>query len=629
MLKKITLFGLGFAMLAAPSFALAQTTDVQSQIAALLAELKQLQLQLGQTQTQGQTNYAGPAASDSSSAACLTLTQNLYVGEGDATTNGAVTQLQQFLGINPTTGYFGTTTVQAVKDWQRAHNIILWGTASTTGFGSVGPRTRAAMACHTTTQNSTFTATPTSGLAPLSVSFRYDNATAGGTYVVTFGDGTTDTMVFNDAVYQTTHTYASAGTYRATLSPQYTCPVGSDGTATICNPPAISIIGTVTVTVNATKGANFTASPTSGTAPLQVSFTGPQSAVGDTVNFGDGTTGTMTLVMSACPLIGASNSCGPHSAANHTYTSANTYPATLLDSSGNTLGSVTITVTGGSTQQLSFTASPASGAAPLAVTFTSNTAGTVNFGDGTSGTLVFNDAVYQTTHTYTSANTYTATLSNGSACFGLICNSAAIKILGSVTITVTGGSTQQVSFTATPTSGAAPLSVQFRSSGPQGTNIGTSVNFGDGTVGKLVFAPVCSQCNAAGIVGHTYTGSGTYPATLLDSSGSTLGTVTVTASAGTTICPAIALLCPAGKYDQVDTNCSHTCVTIPPPSTTCNGANNNTNCSSTPTPVTPGSGAAPGTSSGSSQSSTNAGILSQMASALTAIEAILRALGAQ
>jgi len=69
-------------------------------------------------------------------------------------------------------------------------------------------------------------------------------------------------------------------------------------------------------------------------------------------------------------------------------------------------------------------------------------------------------------------------------------------------------------FSASPSSGAAPLSVQFTSSAPQGSAIGNTVNFGDNTSGNLGFAPVCSNCNALGIVSHTYASPGRYTATL-------------------------------------------------------------------------------------------------------------------
>jgi len=65
---------------------------------------------------------------------------NLTYGSRDETTNGAVSQLQDYLQANnylhvSPSGYFGLLTLAAVKDFQTAHGI------SPTGF--VGPITRA------------------------------------------------------------------------------------------------------------------------------------------------------------------------------------------------------------------------------------------------------------------------------------------------------------------------------------------------------------------------------------------------------------------------------------------------------------------------------------------------------
>ena len=77
------------------------------------------------------------------------------------------------------------------------------------------------------------------------------------------------------------------------------------------------------------------------------------------------------------------------------------------------------------------------------------------------------------------------------------------------------GTTQSnVNFSATPSSGIAPLAVQFIETAPQGSTVGNSVNFGDGTSGTVAFAPVCSSCNLMATVSHTYTAPGTYTATL-------------------------------------------------------------------------------------------------------------------
>lgn len=81
-----------------------------------------------------------------SSTSCVNLSYNLDLGVTDSTTAGQVTTLQQFLGIT-VTGRFGSTTVQAVKNWQSDNGIITSGTATTTGYGRVGPKTRAAMRC--------------------------------------------------------------------------------------------------------------------------------------------------------------------------------------------------------------------------------------------------------------------------------------------------------------------------------------------------------------------------------------------------------------------------------------------------------------------------------------------------
>jgi peptidoglycan hydrolase-like protein with peptidoglycan-binding domain len=61
-----------------------------------------------------------------------------------------VTELQTFLAQYPTiypegliTGYFGPLTQAAVKRFQCQFNIVCSGTPSTTGYGRVGPTTRA------------------------------------------------------------------------------------------------------------------------------------------------------------------------------------------------------------------------------------------------------------------------------------------------------------------------------------------------------------------------------------------------------------------------------------------------------------------------------------------------------
>ncbi len=127
---------------AAPAFA---QTDVASQIATLLAQIKALQVQIAQLSGQPASASAGT---------CVSLSYNLYADQTDATTNGEVTKLQQFLAqdssIYPSrlvTGYFGPMTETAVQRWQATHGVVSSGSADTTGYGYVGPKTRTAIAC--------------------------------------------------------------------------------------------------------------------------------------------------------------------------------------------------------------------------------------------------------------------------------------------------------------------------------------------------------------------------------------------------------------------------------------------------------------------------------------------------
>ena len=146
------------------------------------------------------------------------------------------------------------------------------------------------------------------------------------------------------------------------------------------------------------------ASPTTGNAPLNVSFTG--SATGGTApysyswNFGDGSATSTTQNPS------------------HTYNAAGTFNATLTvtDSSSpakTATSQVTVTVNAvGNPLAATASATPTSGQTPLNVAFTgTGTGGTPpysyswNFGDGSATSTTQNPS-----HTYNAAGTFTATL---------------------------------------------------------------------------------------------------------------------------------------------------------------------------------------------------------------------------
>jgi PKD domain len=89
------------------------------------------------------------------------------------------------------------------------------------------------------------------------------------------------------------------------------------------------------------------------------------------------------------------------------------------------------------------------------------------------------------------------------------------SVLGTVTVTVTGSQVVgTTTLTATPTTGPAPLTVSFNASGPVGTSITNTINFGDGSTGTLNPAPVCADCGPSSSASHTYTAPGTYTVTV-------------------------------------------------------------------------------------------------------------------
>jgi PKD repeat protein len=93
-------------------------------------------------------------------------------------------------------------------------------------------------------------------------------------------------------------------------------------------------------------------------------------------------------------------------------------------------------------------------------------------------------------------------------------------------VTVSGSTNNTGTLTASPTSGAAPLSVSFSYQGSPSQTY--RINFGDGQSDNM-YGEVPPGGSFSGIVGttHTYTATGTYTATLLDSNGKNIGAVTV------------------------------------------------------------------------------------------------------
>jgi PKD repeat protein len=107
-----------------------------------------------------------------------------------------------------------------------------------------------------------FTASPTSGTAPLSVQFTDTSTGSPGSWTWNFGDGTTST------VQNPTHSYALAGTYTATLTASNAGGASSPAsrTITVTNPPPTIKRASVSTLVTSTAVGRRTIAKPSGTA---------------------------------------------------------------------------------------------------------------------------------------------------------------------------------------------------------------------------------------------------------------------------------------------------------------------------------------------------------------------------
>ncbi len=383
-----------------PVLASAATADeIQAQIQSLLSQVTALQLQLT-------TLTSNTSIATSTNVSC----PNLYRALSRGSRGSDVISLQQFfiaqglLSNDSATGFFGTLTEGAVQKWQAQNSIVANGDAASTGYGVIGPLTRAAIATHC--------GTPSVQSCPL---YQIPICSAG-----------------QHIEYDTADLKGCVGAPRCVNSnvscPTYNaCPTGYT-TTTFVNSNGCTVQQCVPPTV----GASLNATPTSGVAPLTISFTGNTGSSsyfgGVQINFGDGQTEVFCDFGSECGM----------NSKSHTYTSAGTYDAKLVGvGEGSSSNLVTATVTVSVPQTTTFSATPKSGAGPLNVTFTISGQGNyrLDFGDGqTVGPAICMEgsfcSPYTIDHTYNAGN-FTATLTKPSD------NS----VVGSINIVVGGCST--------------------------------------------------------------------------------------------------------------------------------------------------------------------------------------------
>jgi len=418
LLASVTLIGL---LVPAAAFA-ATAEELTAQIQILLQQVQALQQQVGGSSAQ----VPSGSTVGSSSNQCPLISRNLKVGMSGVD----VTRLQQFLALDVSvypermvTGYYGALTEAAVKRFQCKNKLVCDGTAETTGYGVTGPRTAALLALQCpggggggTGAGGFIRVTPTSGTSPLNVAIEATVNTTksctGGTYEIIYGDNSATSIInvpsnnCNEVRQVFTHTYYAVGTYSIILRSGI-----HQTSATV----------TVTGTTGGTSSDIFARSPSSGSAPLTVNFSGTLNSgscyVGNhTIRFGDGDTRTI-----------ATTNCSPSTySVNHTYEDSGNYEAGFYRGSELiATRSVSVSGSSSSTGGGAFSVTTGTDGDPLKVTAEFDLARScaryeINWGDGTSattqaeGSCSGNSVSKTLTHTYADAGAYTMTLRRGS-----------------------------------------------------------------------------------------------------------------------------------------------------------------------------------------------------------------------
>lgn len=521
---------------------------------------------------------AGDVNPNASATICVNLQNDLSRGKSDSQTGGEVSVLQIFLQSTSTagsntpylggdpTGFFGIQTETAVKQFQTDQQLL--------SSGFVGPLTRARIKALTCTGGATapnFSATPSGGIAPLSVNFTFQANQPQTHYTVDFGDGQvsgnylpcTQAGTCAGGTGNVSHTYASQGNYVAQL---IVCPTA------MCPPQPTVVAARTSIVVTQFSAATTTAALSfNGVTNLQnvdplAQGTWAWSSVNADIIYA-------TVVLTGCkdPAINVTSGTpfAPWTNATATGTSTSGSStevpgARLSGCTASATYSATNSATGASANATAVVRFktllpgdvPPSGGATQCVALQNDlTLGTTDF--QTNGDVSALQAFLQST---ASAGGFPYLPGTPTGYFGFLTQSAvrlfqsehgllAAGFVGPATRaqikTLTCVETLPTDFSATPTSGSAPLAVHFstRVNDNPLTNVVTpfSIDFGDGSLGapqqEACTQSIPGSCSYG--VSHTYTSAGTYTATLFRKIvcittpcvGPTIGTVTITVTA--------------------------------------------------------------------------------------------------
>ncbi|AKB51187.1 Chitin binding protein [Methanosarcina barkeri str. Wiesmoor] len=326
-------------------------------------------------------NYIGSTAFKAALPASSTLTSATLTDVHMASTDGSYT----FNGKTLTSGK-PQGTYCGSDSWDVKNNFKSTGTNTLT-YDRNAPFYKNSLAILTaeykTSSNkpvAAFSASPTSGKAPLKVKFTDTSTGIPSKWFWNFGDGSKSFQ------QNPVHKYSKAGTYTVSLTVK-----NAKGKNTVTKTEYIKVI--------AKPVAAFSASPTFGKAPLKVKFTDKSTGTPKKWkwNFGDG-----KISAKQNPI--------------HKYSKAGKYKVTLTVANAAGINTVTKTnyITVIAKPVAAFSASPTSGKAPLKVTFTDKSTGTPkkwkwNFGDGKIS------AKQNPIHKYSKAGKYKVTLTVANA----------------------------------------------------------------------------------------------------------------------------------------------------------------------------------------------------------------------
>lgn len=532
MVRRIVFGSLITLALSLPLYASALSVDeLQAQINTLLGQLKSLQEQLRQLQKESDSDSTptpqpractmeakvcpdgtsvGRTGPNCEFTACPTRTtpplRRCYAFDrilqrgmrgDDVRELQEVLSSEGYLAEDNLSGYFGPVTEEALRKLQSANGVVSSGGAATTGWGVLGPMTRAWFWKWCGGVRDDFSASPTSGSAPLTVSFSAKTKGAG-TYYLDFGDGSSKTLeplagicVAGDPSspcnggpdLRVNHVYTSEGAFTAVLS---------YGPACSSNVPCAAVIqkvGSATIRVGGSSGGNVSISGVEGPTTLRVGQEGTwkvntSAPAGEQLRYSV-FWGDETAVAALNAYAGNDASVRSTGTFTHVYSKVGAYSPKFTVSSGDKSASASASVKVGDSPNIcpmyslmacpagyefgpgttnengcwrpgpcvpktsgTLSASPTSGSAPLTVTFRT-TAGdeesfSVDFGDGTSAKMGVSEGgvARAVSHIYTRTGTYTAQLVSGTGCSDAAVQAGCLgvsRLLGSVTITVNAG----------------------------------------------------------------------------------------------------------------------------------------------------------------------------------------------